>query len=90
MKENIGDEVFAEMKQILSDTRTYLAKEFKNVRPFNSRKMTSEEQLAEWDAFNQSPDAQQRMGNYIEEFGPEYVNKFIEEMETMRFNKGRF
>ena len=88
MKENIGDRFAGKIERKIEALANRMTKKYGGVPPFDSRKMTPEEQMMAWDEFGQDPTAQEQMQGFIQTYGEERVNNFIQEIETQRLNRG--
>jgi len=80
MKENTFDGVLAEVTNIVNSVSGFLGTEYKNVKPFNKRKRSVDERLAEYEQYKLNP---QKMIDLMGTMGVTQTNQYIGEMEQL-------
>jgi len=78
-KINQADGILAETMKMVESISDYLAIEYKNVKPFDRREISKEEQL-----YNYGQMTQQDMLGMIKTQGYEYTNQYIAENELLK------
>ena len=79
MKENIFDDVLDGVQGIIEEVSDSIAKDFKNVKPFDKEPVSTGEMLYSYNTLRPED-----MGYLVNKYGRERMSQFIYEMETLK------
>jgi len=79
LKESFADKVLAGVNKRVDIVVEKIVKDYANVKPFDTRKMTDRERLDMFDGMNVDD-----IGDYQSEYGDEALYSYVAEMEALR------